>query len=218
MKKSKIAFCALLGGLTMVMQAQSANATLIVGSPSPSLSPTFGTLIDFDDQATGTAVNADDYVGMGVTSITEIEGLGFFGRYSGTQSQPNYIGTGISGERGEDQSNTGWDGTIQIEFANFASMVGIGVADSSGGPEIFSVFDNAWNLLESYTLTSGLNVYNVIDRGGLFDIKYMQITGDFFAVDDLQFDGGNPVPEPASMLLMGAGLAGLASMRRRKKE
>nr|WP_321465709.1 PEP-CTERM sorting domain-containing protein [uncultured Desulfobulbus sp.] len=214
MKKTLVASVSFAGLLTLAL-CQSANATLSTGTPSPSLSPVFGTLIDFDDQATGTAVGAGDYVSMGLASITETEGLGFFGRYSGTQSSPNYVGTGVNGERGTDAS-MGWDGTILMQFAKLASMVGIGIADSAGGPEWITVYDSGMNVLESYMATTGANVYNVITRGS-YDIKYLEVKGDFFAIDDLQFNS-SVIPEPTTMLLFGTGLAGLAALGRRRKE
>ncbi len=191
------------------------NALQFTGTPSPSLSPTFGTLIDFDDRATGTLVNFDDYVLYGITSITETEGLGTFALYSGSQSQPNYLGTGFGGERGCD-ADMGWDGTIRIEFTNLASMVGIGVANSQGGSEYITAYDSSMNSLETYIVPSGINTYTGIDRQGVFDIAYLEITGDFFAIDDLQFNSGAPVPEPSTILLVGTGLLGIIGFSRKR--
>jgi hypothetical protein len=191
--------------------AGNAQAIMFTGTPSPSLSPTFGTLIDFDDQATGTLVGATDYASMGVASVTETTG-GTLSRYSGTQSSPNYIGTGVNYEIGG--ASMGWDGTILFEFSGLADVVGIGVADSAGGPETISVYDAAMGLLESYTVTSGTNVYNGIDRGGMWDIKYFSVTGDFFAVDDLQFIARS-VPEPTPLALLGLGLVAMIAARKK---
>ena len=166
--------------------ASPAYAVPFIGTPSPALSPTFGTLIDFDDQATGTPIGAADYQAQGIKSITETEGLGTFARYAGSQSAPNYIGTGPTGDRQGSTDPDGWDGTILFECIGLASTMGIGIANSVGDPEVVSIYDANFNLLESQVPPAGANVYVGFDRGGLAQIKFLEITGDFFSLDDLQ--------------------------------
>jgi hypothetical protein len=170
--------------LMLVTLALPVLAAFYQGTPSPSLSPVFGTLVNFDDKPSNTVIAWDDYVSVGVASITETQGPWPLMRLSGSQSMPNYVGTGDA---------YGWDGTILIEFTNLANKVGIGIADSAAGPEVLNIYDSGHNLLESQTAPSGGNVYAYFERSS-FDIKYFEIVGDFFAVDDLQFCSTPPPP------------------------
>jgi hypothetical protein len=198
-----IAFC-VLSGLVVGLASSSANAAISYGTPSPALDPVFGTLIDFDDQPTGTPILAGDYAAFGVASITELTlGPPAFARYAGTQSLPNYIGTG---------AQNGWNGIIRIDLAKPASQIGIGVADSAGGPEILSVYNSGGVLLESHVLTPGLNIYAVITRP-TYDISRIELAGEFFAADDLQF---NVIPAPGAILLGTLGVGVVGWLRRRK--
>ncbi len=199
-----------------VLLSAPAHAIPFTGTPSPLLSPTFGTLINFDDKPTGTAVGLGDYIAQGVL-VQQTELLppsAFFGRYPSTQSLSNYIGTGSGGDRGDDSS--GWDGTIRFTFVDPASKVGIGIAGSPSGVgtnKTIRIFDLGNVLLDSFVVTNTANTYVGFDQGGLYNISYFEVTGSFFAVDDLQFDA---VPEPGSLILLGSGLLGLSRMRRRR--
>jgi len=196
-----------IGVLVVLIFAAStppANAGISYGTPSPGLNPVFGTLINFDDQPTGTPILPGDYAAFGLASITELTvGPPAFARYGGIQSLPNYIGTGFQ---------YGWNGLIRFDLALPASQIGLGVADSAGGPEILSVFNSGGTLLESYVLTSGTNIYAVITRP-LYDISRIEIKGEFFAVDDLQF---NVIPAPGAILLGGIGIGIVSWLRRRR--
>lgn len=193
-----------LGLLGIMTLAEPSGAIAFLGTPNPSLFPRFGTLINFDDRPplppsdipAGVPILPSDYVSLGVASITETERLGTFARYAtSAQSNPSYIGTGPRGERGTD-ANEGWDGTILIELQNLANSVGIGIADSRGAAEVLSIYDSGFNLLETFTAPVGLNSYVYFTRNKA-DIKYFQIKGDFFAVDDLQFSTAR-VAEPTA--------------------
>lgn len=202
--KKLITIC-VTAGLMFAVGTPVANGSISYGIPSPSLSPTFGTLVNFDDKATGTQVLWNDYVSVGVASITELTGAGsLFKRYAGSQSPPNYVGTSSTYDIGG--ASGGWDGTIRIDLALPASMVGIGIANNAGGIETLRVYDSVGSLLESHTVATGTNVYAVITRGA-YDISRFEIIGDFFAIDDLQF---NAIPAPGAILLgsIGVGLVG----------
>ncbi len=210
MKKLSVLFLATVLAFFLVSPV---SALMFTGTPSPSLSPTFGTLVTFDDYSTGSAVGSTDYLSVGVASITETEGF-LLSYYAGTQSSPNYIGTGVNSERGTDAS-LGWDGTILFEFTGLADIVGIGIADSDGGPEYITAYDSSMSVIESYMAPVGKNTYIGIDTGA-FNIKYFSITGDFFAVDDLQFNASSSVPEPSSLVFLITGVLGLMGASRKK--
>jgi hypothetical protein len=202
--KKFVVICVFLG-LIVCLGSSSANAAISYGTPAPTApSPLFGTWIDFDDQPTETPILPGDYATFGVASITELTvGAPDFARYAGSQSQPNYIGTGFQ---------NGWNGIIRIDLALPASQIGLGIADSAGGPETLSVYNSGGVLLESYELTPGANIYAVITRP-IYDISRIELTGEFFAADDLQF---NTIPAPGAILLGTIGIGVVGWLRRRR--
>ncbi|MEH2240559.1 hypothetical protein [Nostoc sp.] len=75
-------------------------------------------------------------------------------------------------------------------------------------------------MLETVSPVDASNQYAGFTRNA-FDIKYLQITGTFYAIDDVQFDAKFPekVPEPASTLaILAFGALGTNSVIRLKQQ
>ncbi len=216
----------LLGAWALCLAASvlGSAATLITGTPNSSdnstgtatgLSPTFGTLVNFDELTPNSALNSSAYAALGISSIAATNGTAAIAAvpFSG-QSQPNYIGP-------LDFSNI----DILISLTQPTSEIGVGVLAGSSNSFTLRALGTANNVVASYTVTvpgegvSAFNAYYAIQDTAA-TIKSLEIVGNG-GIDDLQFlSASASAPEPASYALFGAGLLGLgvlATKRRNEK-
>lgn len=214
---------ALLSASTFCALASVLGATILInGTPNLSggsngttgLSPTFGTLIGFDDLTPNSLLNSRAYLGSGVNSISAINSTAALSAVplSG-QTQPNYIGPA-------DFSNI----NILISFVQPAEEAGSGLLAGSSNSFTLTARNAANVILGSYVVSvpndgvGAFNGYFAIQDSG-FTIKSFEISGNG-GIDDLQFHAGSAgAPEPGGLALIGGGLvllAGLGKVRRKR--
>ena len=113
--------------------------------------------------------------------------------------------------------------TDTMTFAFNSSIAGVGglinYVPGSSNPTVIAIYDSRFTLLESYNLTfltsGAVNTRQFLGfLRNSSGIKYFTLTDNFIGITSLTVQS-SAIPEPGTLILLGAGLAGLATRRHR---
>lgn len=116
--------------------------------------------------------------------------------------------------------------TMTFAFSSPVMSVGgfLNYVPESANPTTIAVYDSANNLIESYDLTWDFNNSGCTNCGmwvgfqeNTADIAYFTLSDNYVGITDLTINfNTTTTPEPSSLLMLSAGLAGFAGVIRRK--
>ncbi len=142
----------------------------------------------------------------------------------GGANSPNVQQASGNSATSEIGPNGSFDGILNVNFlanGQVATAVGVGTVELESPLETIRVYNGLNQLVLTFdanTLSTFAFFGVVADNGDT--IGRIELEGGFFAIQDAQFrlDTSAPIPEPATMILLGTGLAGVAARMRRRRQ
>jgi hypothetical protein len=198
----------LVGIVSLFLLGSLLNANAIPITDSNDSALNGATVIDFESEALGSysSLNFADVTITGDGNLTiSNDGNGIY-----TPPADQFL------------DNRYGNGDFYFDFTSNVSAFGLQIG-AVNFTQTLSAFDSGGNLIESVTIfnqsPSFVGYYGIASLSDNIGSFSLSSGSDWVVLDNLSYVGGGaPVPEPSTMLLFGAGLAGLVGYTRRKNK